>query len=306
MENENYTFTVDAGNAGLRLDKYLAARCPKSVSRTRIQKLINGEKVLVNGTPRKNHYKLGDGDSIEMEMAKPRKIDIKPENIPLKIVYEDDRLIIIDKPAGMVAHPAPGNYSGTLVNALLYHTNKLSPSAELKPGIVHRLDKGTSGLMIVAKDEAAHAFLSRQFNKRTTDKRYIAVVDGVVELDNGIISEPIGRHPRDRKKMAVRFSESRTAVTNYKVLERFKNNTLLEIKPETGRTHQIRVHMAHIGYPVTGDVTYGTQKATDLINRQALHAASISFSHPTTKNLMRFESKLPQDIKELLEELRFN
>lgn len=299
-------FTVDAGGSGLRLDKYLVERFPKDISRTHIQRLVTGKKVLVNGTPRKNHYRLESGDFIEVEMAKPRKIDLKAEDIPLAIVYEDDRLMVVNKPAGMVVHPAPGHYSGTLVNALLYHTGKLSSSAELKPGIVHRLDKDTSGLMIVAKDEAAHSFLARQFNKRTTDKRYIAVVGGVVELDNGIIDEPIGRHPRDRKKMAVRFSESRSAVTRYKVLERFENSTLLEVKPETGRTHQIRVHLAYIGYPVIGDAAYGANKAPDLIGRQALHAASISFLHPTTKDLKRFESKLPEDIKLLIEKLRIN
>lgn len=303
---ENYTFTVDAGGAGLRLDKYLVERLPKDVSRTRIQKLIADKNVLVDGAPRKSHYKLESGDFIEVEMARPRKIDLKAENIPLSIIYEDDRLIVVDKPAGMVVHPAPGNYSGTLVNALLYHTGRLSPSAELKPGIVHRLDKDTSGLMIVAKDAAAHSFLARQFNKRTTDKRYIAVVDGVVELDNGIISAPIGRHPRDRKKMAVRFSESRDAVTRYKVLERFKNSTLLEIKPETGRTHQIRVHMAHIGHPIIGDATYGTKKGAGPIERQALHAASISFLHPATKEVKRFESKLPEDMGSLIKKLRIN
>ncbi|MDP3790135.1 MAG: RluA family pseudouridine synthase [Candidatus Omnitrophota bacterium] len=303
---ENYTFTVDAGAADVRLDKYLVERFPKDISRTRIQRLVTDKKVLVNGAPRKSHYKLEGGDFIEVEMAKPRKLDLKAEDIPLTIIYEDDRLIVVDKPAGMVAHPAPGNYSGTLVNALLYHTGKLSPSQEMKPGIVHRLDKDTSGLIIVAKDEAAHSFLARQFNKRTTDKRYIAVVDGVVELDNGIIDEPIGRHPRDRKKMAVRLSEGRSAVTRYKVLERFKSSTLLEIKPETGRTHQIRVHMAYVGHPVIGDSTYGTHKAADLIRRQALHAASISFLHPTTKSLKKFESKLPEDINALIKKLRVN
>ncbi|MDD5681352.1 MAG: RluA family pseudouridine synthase [Candidatus Omnitrophica bacterium] len=303
---ENYTFTVDDGNNGLRLDKYLVERFPKTISRTHIQRLINDKKVLVNGTPRKSHYRLEGGDFIEVEMAKPRKIDIKSEDIPLKIIYEDDRLIIVDKPAGMVVHPAPGNYSGTLVNALLHHTGKLSPSAELKPGIVHRLDKDTSGLIIVAKDEAAHSFLARQFNKRTTDKRYITIVEGVVELDNGIVSEPIGRHQRDRKKMSVRFSESRDAVTKYKVLERFKAHTLLEIKPETGRTHQIRVHMAYIGHPVVGDITYGAKKDDGLIKRQALHAASIAFMHPTTREQKKFESKLPEDMKALIKKLRSN
>ena len=301
---ENYTFAVDDGSAGVRLDKYLAERFPKSVSRTRIQRLITGEKVLVNGRSRKSHYKLESGDFIEVEIPKPQKLDIKAEKIPLDIVYEDDRLIVVNKPAGMVVHPAPGNYTGTLVNALLHHTKKLSASSEMKPGIVHRLDKDTSGLMIVAKDDRAHSFLARQFNKRTTDKRYIAVVEGVVELDNGIISEPIGRHTRYRTRMAVRFSESKEAVTKYKVLERFKNHTLLEVKPETGRTHQIRVHMAYMGHPVVGDIPYGAQKDGALLDRQALHAAAISFLHPETKKRVNFESELPKDIKSLIAKLR--
>lgn len=301
---ENYTFTVDSAGAGARLDKYLAERFPKFVSRTRVQRLITDEKVLVNGSPRKNHYKLEKGDFIEAEIPKPRKLDIKAEKIPLDIVYEDERLIVVDKPAGMVVHPAPGNYTGTLVNALLNHTKNLSPSLEMKPGIVHRLDKNTSGLIIAAKDEASHAFLARQFNKRTADKRYTAVVEGVVELDNGIISEPIGRHPRDRKKMSVRLSESRQAVTRYKVLERFRDSSLLDVMPETGRTHQIRVHMAYIGHPIIGDTAYGARRRGDLIGRQALHAAGISIFHPDTKEVMKFESRAPKDIKKLIEKLR--
>ncbi len=301
---ENYTFAVDNGSAGVRLDKYLTEHFPKSISRTRVQRLILSGKVLVNGSPRKTHYKLERGDFIEVEVPKPQKLDIKAENISLKIIYEDDRLIVVDKPAGMVVHPAPGNYTGTLVNALLHHTKKLSASSEMKPGIVHRLDKDTSGLMVVAKDESAHSFLARQFNKRTTDKRYITVVEGVVELDNGIISEPIGRHPRYRTKMAVRFSESKQAITKYKVLERFKNHTLLEAKPETGRTHQIRVHMAYIGHPIVGDITYGAKKDGALLDRQALHAARISFLHPETKKRVEFESELPKEMKRLIEKLR--
>ncbi|MBU4376977.1 MAG: RluA family pseudouridine synthase [Candidatus Omnitrophica bacterium] len=301
---ENYTFAVDLGGAGARLDKYLVERFPKFMSRTHIQRLITDKKVLVNGSPRNNHYKLEKGDFIEVEVPKARKLDIKAENIPLKIIYEDARLMVVDKPAGMVTHPAPGNYTGTLVNALLNHTKNLSFSSEMKPGIVHRLDKDTSGLMIVAKDESSHAFLARQFNKRTTDKRYTAVVEGVVELDNGIISEPIGRHPRDRKKMSVRLSESRQAVTRYKVLERFMNSSLLEVRPETGRTHQIRVHMAYIGHPIIGDATYGSKKSGDLMGRQALHASSISVFHPDTKEVMKFESKLPEDMKKLIVKLR--
>ncbi len=301
---ENYTFTVEDGNAGLRLDRYLVERFPESISRTYLQKLIKQSKVLVNGTPRKSHYKIEGGDFIEVEFLKLKEITIKAEKIPINVVYEDERLIVVDKAAGMVVHPAAGNYSGTLVNALLYHIDKLSKSDDERPGIVHRLDKETSGLLIVAKDEAAHAFLARQFNKRTTDKRYLAIVEGIVQLDNGLIEHPIGRHPRDRKRMSVRFSESKSAVTYYKVLERFKDNTLLEIKPETGRTHQIRVHLAYIGHPVTGDKTYGIKRKNMAITRQALHAGEISFRHPTTHKMMRFKSPLPEDMNELLTKLK--
>lgn len=301
---ENYSFTADKGNAGLRLDLCLVSHLPSSMSRTYLQKLIRQKKVLVNGAPRKSHYRIETGDLIEVEIPEPEKLTIKPENIPIKIVFEDERLIAVDKPAGMVVHPAPGNYSGTLVNALLYHIGKLSPSPEGRPGIVHRLDKGTSGLLIVAKDEAAHSFLSRQFNKGTTDKRYIAVVEGLVQLDNGVISYPIGRHPRDRKRMSVKFLRSKKAVTHYKVLERFKDKTLLEIKPETGRTHQIRVHMAYIDHPIIGDETYGVKKKNVSIARQALHAAEISFLHPTTKKPMHFNSPLPEDMKALIDKLK--
>ena len=301
---EKHTFTVDDGNAGVRLDLYLVGRFPKTLSRTYIQKLIQQNNVLVNGVPRKSHYKIEAGDFIEAEIPKPQKPAVKAEDIPLHIIFEDERLLIVDKSAGMVAHPAPGNYSGTLVNALLHHTDRLSASNAGRPGIVHRLDKDTSGLLVVAKDEAAHSFLARQFNKRTADKRYLAVVEGVVQLDNGIISYPIGRHPRDRKRMSVKFSDAKNAVTRYRVLERFADKTLVEIKPETGRTHQIRVHMAYIGHPVVCDKTYGSRKTSAPIIRQALHAAEIAFRHPTTKKVTRFRSPLPEDMKELIEKLK--
>lgn len=300
---ENYTFTVSNGDKGMRLDLYLVGRLPKLMSRTSLQKLIAEKKVLVNGASRKSHYKIERGDTIELEIPKPKKITVEGEKIPLNIIYEDERLIVLDKPAGMVVHPAPGNYSGTLVNALVYHTAKLSKSPEGRPGIVHRLDKDTSGLLIVARDEAAHSFLSRQFTRGTLDKRYIAIVEGVVQLDNGIVSYPIGRHPRDRKRMSITFTESKKAVTRYKVLERFKDRTLLEIKPETGRTHQIRVHMAYIGHPVAGDETYGKRKKDTAISRHALHAAEIAFVHPSTKREMRFTSPIPGDMRELIKKL---
>jgi 23S rRNA pseudouridine1911/1915/1917 synthase len=302
---DNHTFTVANKDAGLRLDRYLAEHFLDSISRTYLQKLIRQKKVLVNGVPRKNHYKVEVDDLIEIEITEPEKIAIEPENIPLNIIFEDERLIVVDKPAGMVVHPAPGNYSGTLVNAVLYHIKRRANFSEVRPGIVHRLDKNTSGLLIVAKDEASHLFLSRQFNKRTTDKRYITVVEDIVQLDNGVILYPIGRHPRDRKKMAVKFSSgAKKAITYYRVLERFKDTTLLEIKPETGRTHQIRVHMAYIGHPIVGDNTYGKRKKNMPINRQALHAAEISFLHPTTEKPMHFISPLPNDMMDLIHKLK--
>jgi len=301
---ENHTFTVESGGAGTRLDVYLIARLPKAPSRTYLQKLIRDDKVHVNGAARKSHYKVEPGDFIEVEIARPRKLELKAENLSLNIVFEDERLIVVDKPAGMVVHPAPGNYSGTLINALLYHAKKLSYSAQGRPGIVHRLDKNTSGLLVIAKDEVSHAFLAKQFGKRKADKRYLAVVEGVVQLDNGVVEHPIGRHPRDRKRMSVRFSESKSALTRYKVLERFDNGTFLEIKIETGRTHQIRVHMAYIGHPVMGDETYGSGRTRSLIGRQALHAAEISFIHPETKVPVRFSAPMPADIVKLLEKLK--
>lgn len=303
---QNHSFTVDGGNAGLRLDLYLLGCLPDSISRAYLQKLIRQEKILINGAPRKSHYKIKTGDLIEVEIPKAEKRTIEPEDIPINIIFEDERLIVVDKPAGMVVHPAPGNYRGTLVNALLYHIDKLSSSPEERAGIVHRLDKDTSGLLIVAKDEQALSFISRQFNKGTTDKRYIAVVEGVVQLDNGTIAYPIGRHPRDRKRMSVRFSEAKECLTHYKVLRRFKDKTLLEIKPVTGRTHQIRVHMNYIGHPVVGDKTYGTKDKNAPIARQALHATEISFLHPTTKGPMHFDSPLPKDIKGLINNLGNN
>ena len=293
---KNYKFTVDSGTQNLRLDLYLVSHLPDSMSRTYIQRLITQKKILVNGAPRKSHYKIEPGDLIEANIQKLERPVIKPENIQLDIIFEDDRLIVVDKPAGMVVHPAPGNYSGTLVNALLYYTNRLSASSEGRPGIVHRLDKDTSGLLIVAKDEACHSFLARQFSKGTIDKRYITIVEGIVQLDNGVISYPIGRHPRDRKRMAVRFTAAKEAATHYKVLERFEDKTLLEIRPKTGRTHQIRVHLSYIGHPVVGDIAYGKKRRNLPMPRQALHAAEISFRHPATKELIHFNSPLPQDM----------
>ena len=299
-----HNLTVDGREKSTRLDLYLVNRLPKNLSRNQIQKLIKNDAVLVNGAVKKNNYRIEEGDFIEIETAlSSEKRVIAAENISLNIVYEDNSLLIVNKEAGMVVHPAPGNFTGTLVNALLHHVDRLAQSSNDRPGVVHRLDKDTSGIVIIAKDELAHAHLSRQFSRRTMDKRYMAVVEGVVELDNGIISYPIGRHPRDRKRMAVKFTDSKESVTRYHVLERFKDKTLLELKPETGRTHQIRVHLSYIGHPIVGDRTYG-KKRCDLIGRQALHAQSITFEHPESNNNISFSVPLPEDMMNLIEKLK--
>lgn len=304
MEKRTFTFTVDLNDKGKRLDKYLVQNLPEELSRSFIQKLISEGNVLLNGEPVKSHHKINTEESIEVRIPEAKTSSISAEKIPLNIVYEDEHLLVVNKPAGMVVHPAPGNYSGTLVNALLGHCKNLSGiSGIMKPGIVHRIDKGTSGLLVVAKTDQAHKGLAKQFKNKTIKKIYIAVVKGVVQLDNGIIELPIGRDSRDRKKMAVNFVRSKDATTRYAVLERFKDSTLLELSLATGRTHQIRVHMEYIGHSLVGDEKYGTRSK---FARPALHAKTIGFIHPVTKKYMEFTSKLPKDMKELIDGLKKN
>jgi 23S rRNA pseudouridine1911/1915/1917 synthase len=230
---------------------------------------------------------------------------MEPEDIPLEIAYEDDELLVVNKPAGMVVHPAPGNYTGTLVNALLYHCKNLSGIGGVsKPGIVHRIDKGTSGLLLVAKTDRAHKSLSKQFKDKTINRVYVSIVKGVIELDNGTVELPIGRSPKDRKKMTVKFEDSKDALTNYRVLERFADATLLELVLGTGRTHQIRVHMSHMGHPIIGDEKYGYKD--EGIDRPALHAKTIGFAHPVTGEYMEFTSELPPDMVKLIREKHDN
>ncbi|UZQ81982.1 RluA family pseudouridine synthase [Thermoanaerobacter sp. RKWS2] len=287
---------------GKRIDVFLAAEL--DYTRSYIKKLIVDGLVFVNGKTVKPSYKVKENDEVVVNIPEVEKIDVMPENIPLDILYEDDDIIVISKPQGMVVHPAPGNYSGTLVNALLYHCKNLSGiNGILRPGIVHRLDKDTSGVMVVAKNDKAHISLSNQIKERSVFKKYVAIVEGVIKDEEGKIEAPIGRHPVDRKKMAV-IEDGRYALTLYKVLERFKENTLVEAVIKTGRTHQIRVHMAYIGHPVVGDHVYGFKKQKFKLEGQALHSRVLGFIHPTKGVYMEFEAPLPEYFVRLIEILR--
>ncbi|MCX5686040.1 MAG: RluA family pseudouridine synthase [Candidatus Omnitrophica bacterium] len=298
MEKEAFKFEVTELDKGKRLDKFLVENLPKLYSRTFIQKLISDQSVLVNGISAKRHHNISAGETIDVKIPESTPSRIEAEDIPLDIVYEDKDLLVVNKPVGMVVHPAPGNYTKTLVNALLAHSKDLSGIGGVaKPGIVHRIDKDTSGLLVVAKSDEAHNALSEQFRDKTTKRVYIALVKGVVELDNGIVELPIARSRRDRKKMAVDFENSKEAVTRYKVLKRFKDFTQLEVTLGTGRTHQIRVHMSYIGHPILGDAKYGSRGK---LKRPALHAKVLGFVHPKTGRYMEFTSDLPEDMKELI------
>ncbi len=283
-----------------RIDAYLAALAEGQYSRTELKNALDRGEIFLNGMAAKPRTLIKDGDEIEGEITSAKKPLLEAEKRSLEVIYEDDWLLVIDKPAGLVVHPGAGNKKGTLVNALLGKGSKLSDiGGEFRPGIVHRLDKDTSGLLVVAKNNEAHRFLQAQFSDRTFSKIYTALVKGKVEFDEGRVSEPIGRNPKVRQKMAVVKSEdAKDAETHYKVLKRFRTATLLEVKLLTGRTHQIRVHMAHIGTPVIGDELYGTKAGAP---RQMLHASKIEFVHPKTRALMRFESPLPEDFKVMIE-----
>ncbi|MGA9695500.1 MAG: RluA family pseudouridine synthase [Dehalococcoidales bacterium] len=297
---DSYVFTAD--KAGFRLDKFVSENCP-GLSRSQAQKLIDEGNVLVNGIAEKASHKTEAGEKIEITVPPPAPTGLLPEAIPVKIIYEDDDLLVIDKPAGLTVHPAPGHPSHTLVNAVLSHLNEIEDDGEVtRPGIVHRLDKDTSGVMLVAKNNVALANLADQFKARTVKKTYITLVKGILRPDKGVIDAPIGRDSGDRKKMAVTGeSRGRAARTNYRVIRYAGKNTLLEIMPETGRTHQIRVHLAAIGYPVFGDITYGKKSA--FLNRQFLHAQKIGFNLPATGKWVEFESPLPEDLEQALKEL---
>lgn len=283
----------------LRIDSYLAEKL--ELSRSKIQKLIKDNLVTVNGKNISGSYQVKRNDEIEINDDLHDEINVEPENIDIDIVYEDDDLLVINKKSGMVTHPAPGHYTSTLVNALLYRFN-IKGGESHRPGIVHRLDKDTSGLMLVAKNEWTHEKLSKMISKKEVERHYLAITDGLIKHETGTIDAPIGRDTNDRQKMKVTDQNAKEAVTHFKVLERFNNNTLIECILETGRTHQIRVHMAYIGYPIVNDPTYGKKKATEF--GQMLHSKSIKFLHPRTGKELYFEVEPPTEFKEKLEELR--
>lgn len=296
-------WVVTEEESGERIDKFAAECAEEGVSRTQVQDWIRSGHVTVNGAAVKPNYRLAEGDVVAMMPPEPEDADVQPEPIPLHIVYEDRDVIVVDKPRGMVVHPAHGHLSGTLVNALLHHCRDLSGiNGRLRPGIVHRIDKDTTGLLAAAKNDLAHVSLSEQLKAHTVERAYIALVHGNLPHDQGTIDAPIGRDPRDRKRFAV-VPGGKPSVTHFAVLERFGDYTLVRLNLETGRTHQIRVHMKYIGYPLAGDPIYGRAKTVPL-DGQALHAAALGFVHPRSREKLRFESPLPDDFRAVLEMLR--
>jgi 23S rRNA pseudouridine1911/1915/1917 synthase len=321
---EHFRYVVDPGQSLLRIDKYLSARI-ESTSRTRIQNAANADNILVNNRPVKPNYKVKPGDIVQIVLpTPPRDIELIPENIPLNIVYEDEDVVVVNKEPGMVVHPAYGNYTGTLVNALMWHFKDLPlfQAGELRPGLVHRIDKNTSGILVIAKNELSLNRLSKQFYDRTTDRKYIALIWGTPQPSEGIITGNVGRNIRDRKIMQVfpDGSQGKTAITHYKVIEEFGYVSLVECKLETGRTHQIRVHFSFIRHPLFNDDEYGgdqiikgttftkyqqfVRNCFKILPRQALHAKSLAFDHPVTGKRLSFDSELPEDMKQVIEKWR--
>ena len=299
---ETYQIKIESNNKE-RLDKFLSSYF-NDMSRVQIQNIIKEGYVTLNDKPLKSSYKVELNDVINVTIPDPVSTDILPEDISLDVVYEDQDVIVVNKPTGMIVHPSSGVYSGTLVNALLYHCKDLSGiNGVTRPGIVHRIDKDTSGLLMVAKNDESHKSLSKQLEEHTVIRRYYCLVHGVINHNQGRIEAPIGRDPKDRQKMTCIEKNSKTAITNFKVIERFNDATLVECRLETGRTHQIRVHMQYIGFPVFGDPMYGLRK-DDTTYGQYLHAKVLGFVHPTTKEEMYFESELPDYFVEKLNELR--
>lgn len=295
-------YIISREDSGIRIDSYLNNIL--DMSRSKVQKLLKDGYIQVNNNSIKSSYVLKENDVVTVDEFPEEEMSVEPEKMDLDIVYEDDDVIVINKPNGMVVHPAAGNYSGTLVNGLMYYSKNLSTiNGDFRPGIVHRIDAYTTGLLVVAKNDKAHEFLARQLEEKTTHRKYWAIVWGVIQNDTGTIDAPIGRDLNNRKKMAVTSINSKEAITHFRVLERFKNATLIELKLETGRTHQIRVHMDYIGYPVVNDPVYGNRKLID-DSGQCLHAKELGFIHPRTNQYMEFNSELPECFINLLEYFR--
>ena len=302
---ETQVYEVDTAGAGRRLDQYLS-ECEPELTRSYLQKLIRDGSVLFEGRPAKAGVKLSQGMKIELTLPEAKELEILPEDLPLDILYEDRDVILVNKPKGMVVHPSAGHHTGTLVNALLFHCQgELSGiNGILRPGIVHRIDRDTTGVLIACKNDRAHNALAGQLKEHTITRRYRALVCGNLKEDEGTVDAPIGRHPVERKKMAVVRSGGKQAVTHYRVLERFGAYTYIECRLETGRTHQIRVHMASIGHPLLGDEVYGRGKNPFHLEGQTLHAMVLGFVHPSTGEYMEFEAPLPEYFEELLRRLR--
>lgn len=310
-------FIVPDSDSAKRLDIFLSQQ-NLPVSRSQIKKLIDAGLVLVNNTSPKAGFRISKGDLINVTIPEPTPSDLRPENIPLDIIYEDNFIILINKPPGLVVHPASGNYSGTLVNALLYYSRDLSGiGGVVRPGIVHRLDKNTSGVLVVAKNDLAHRSLASQFKEHSIARKYTGLVYGTFKNEKGTITSPIGRHPVDRKKISTKARRGKAAITHWKVIEQFEEIALLEISLETGRTHQIRVHLADIQHPVVGDPVYCSKKSLLTIrderlrnrlkrlDRQALHASLLGFNHPKTGEYMQFSAPLPEDLRGILDVLKY-
>lgn len=304
MEQQSYEFMVESEQEGARIDQFLTQKIP-DISRSRIQKLIEQGNVTVQDKQIKPNYKVRQGDVVRVDLPEPVVLDVKPEDIDIEILYEDEDIAVVNKPQGMVVHPAAGNYSGTLVNALMARCSSLSTiNGVIRPGIVHRIDKDTSGVLVIAKNDAAHHSLAEQIKVHSVKRIYLAIVEGVIKQDSGTVDAPLGRHPVERKKMAVVNKNGRRAVTHYRVIERFKRNTLIEARLETGRTHQIRVHMAYIGHPLVGDPVYGYKKQRFNLKGQALHAKTLGIIHPSTGEYMEFTTPLPEYFLKLIDNLR--
>lgn len=299
-------FSIDHETEGQRIDRYLSDTL-EDRSRSYIQKIIKDGHVTVNQKPVKANYRLSFGDRVEVTLPEAKEPDIEPENIPLDILYEDQDIIMVNKPKQMVVHPAPGHYSGTLVNALMYHCgDELSGiNGCMRPGIVHRIDMDTTGSLVVCKNDKAHQSLSEQLKEHSIRRIYVAIVHGNIKEDSGTVNAPIGRHPTDRKKMSIHCKNGRNAITHYKVLERFGDYTYIQCELETGRTHQIRVHMASIGHPLVGDEVYGPKKCPFKgLQGQTLHARTLGIIHPSTGEYLEVNAPLPEYFVDLLDRLR--